>query len=679
MAVTDQDPDPRVMADFLLGRLPDADAEHVAARLADDPRWRDLARAFGTADALLEALRSAAGAPAPEEAPPPELLERLEMLSAPSALWRTAGGDVSTRCPPAVPTAPASPVFLRPAQAPDELGRLAGFRILEILGRGGMGLVFRAEDVQLRRQVALKVIKPEHAADSDYRERFLREARAAARLHHDHVMPVHQIGEDNGVLFLAMPLLNGETLEDRLRRGGRLPAAEILRIGREAAEGLAAAHMAGVIHRDIKPSNIWLEEGTDRVKLLDFGLARFAEGQESVTTAGGVLGTPPYMSPEQADGRALDARSDLFSLGSVLYRMATGRQPFTRDSVPSTLRAVVDHHPTAPHEIAPGLSKPLSNLILHLLAKSPEQRPASAAAVAAALRAIEKAGETATEEEAPTLRRRRGCTITIAVTLTMFAVTVTLVTGAYFYFAFRGPATHTPEQISAEYQNKVYRVERSDGKKTVQGSGILLANDARRGLIATNLHVIAPEMVEDDKGRFVRKLLSDNSVKKGFTAEVKNPSQLQAKKANIAAYHKDLDLALLLVEMDNAPPDAVRVARQDKIRDGEAAVAMGYTLGTQLSTTPGIVSSHRGESGQVWTTCPVSPGSCGGPLFLQRGGLLAGLTCESFVKGGQNLNGAVPAEQIVSALREGRTESWVWEPELREDVVRLAKMVPLEG
>ena len=116
--------------------------------------------------------------------------------------------------------------------------------------------------------------------------------------------------------------------------------------------------------------------------------------------------------------------------------------------------------------------------------------------------------------------------------------------------------------------------------------------------------------------------------------------------------------------------------RQDRLRDGEAAVAMGYPLGKHLSTTTGIISNHRGDSGLVWTNCPISPGNSGGPLFLQRGGLLAGLNTESFVKG-QNFNGAVPAEQIVSALHEGRTDNWVWDPELRDDVLRLAKSVPL--
>jgi S1-C subfamily serine protease len=250
------------------------------------------------------------------------------------------------------------------------------------------------------------------------------------------------------------------------------------------------------------------------------------------------------------------------------------------------------------------------------------------------------------------------------------AVIVALSGGAYYFF--HGQGNHTPDQIASEYRDQVYRIEYSTPKETNTGSAILLATDGRRGLIATNLHVIAPDMVEEAAGRLGRKLLSENDLKKGVLVEVKNPSQLQAKKANVAAFHRDLDLALVVVEMDNATrPGAIAIARQDRLHDGEAAVAMGYPLGKQLNTTPGVISNHRGDSGMVWTTCPISPGNSGGPLFVQRGGLLAGLNTGSFVKG-QNFNGAVPAEKIVGDLREGRTDNWVWEPELRDDVVRLA-------
>jgi serine/threonine protein kinase len=394
--MTEHDPDPHLLEDFFLGRLADADAERVATHLAEDPRWQALARDLHVSDPLVEAVRSASDFAPPESTPSlRELMDRLEKLARSPAQVSTCDALGDTSPAAGQVTDPGGLSFLRPAQSPGELGRLAGFRILEVLGRGGMGLVLRAEDMQLRRQVALKVIKPERVADPHYRERFLREARAAAALHHDHVMPVLQIGEDNGALFLAMPLLPGQTLEARLTREP-LTIAEQLRIGRETALGLAAAHERGLIHRDIKPSNVWLEEKTGRVRILDFGLALPAEGGEHLTETGAVLGTPAYMSPEQADSRPLDARSDLFSLGCVLYRMATGRQPFGRPSVTATLRAIADHHPAAPHQVAPQVPAPLSHLILRLLAKSPKERPESAGATADALQAIEQ-GNTRTE------------------------------------------------------------------------------------------------------------------------------------------------------------------------------------------------------------------------------------------------------------------------------------------
>jgi serine/threonine protein kinase len=425
----------QVLEDFLAGRLADADAERVAERLAGDARLRAAADELSVGDPLLEAVRDIARLGPPDDTPPlRELMTRLERLVPTSALAPTRHAAGDTQAPAGAAAGPGGLAFLRPAREPGELGRLADFRVLEILGEGGMGLVLRAEDVRLRRQVALKVIKPERAADPAHRERFLREARAAARLHHDHVMPVHQVGEDNGVLFLAMPLLAGQTLEDRLAQQPPLTAGEQLRIGRETALGLAAAHERGLIHRDVKPSNVWLEaraslapdgrapegEGV-RVKVLDFGLARFAEGEDMVTPAGAVVGTPAYMAPEQADGQPLDGRSDLFGLGCILYLMATGRQPFARGSLTATLRAVAEHTPPPPRKLVSEVPPPLSDLTLRLLAKSPADRPESAAAVAAALGAIASGGD-ATATFHPPSSPRRGRPLTVAITAALTAV-----------------------------------------------------------------------------------------------------------------------------------------------------------------------------------------------------------------------------------------------------------------
>ncbi len=308
--------------------------------------------------------------------------------------------------------------FLAPAQAPDEMGRLGPYRVLKVLGSGGMGVVFLAQDVHLQRHVALKALLPTLASGPKARERFLREARAMAALKHDHVVTIYEVGADRGVPYLAMEFLEGETLETRLGRQGRLPAAEVLRIGREIALGLAAAHERGLIHRDVKPANVWLEcrgqaagvrdeaafaawgsAGAGppsplppaRVKILDFGLARSTGGETHLTREGVILGTPAYMAPEQAGGPAVDGRCDLFSLGCVLYRMATGELPFRGTDVLSTLLAVATHQPLPPGEWNPGLPRALSDLVMRLLAKSPRERPASAREVAEALAAIERA------------------------------------------------------------------------------------------------------------------------------------------------------------------------------------------------------------------------------------------------------------------------------------------------
>jgi serine/threonine protein kinase len=186
-----------------------------------------------------------------------------------------------------------------PPRGPDELGWLAHYRILKQLGAGGMGLVFLAEDSQLQRQVALKIMLPALAVDPANRERFLREARAAAALAHDHVVVIHQVGEERGMPFLAMQLLQGESLDDYLRRGKKISFAQACRVGRETAIGLAMAHARGLVHRDIKPANLWLEAPKGRVKILDFGLAR-TSSDSNLTGSGFVIGTPTYMSPEQA-------------------------------------------------------------------------------------------------------------------------------------------------------------------------------------------------------------------------------------------------------------------------------------------------------------------------------------------------------------------------------------------
>jgi formylglycine-generating enzyme required for sulfatase activity/serine/threonine protein kinase len=270
---------------------------------------------------------------------------------------------------------------------------LGGYRILRQLGEGGMGAVYEAEDIKLERRVALKVMKPEIAENQQNRERFLREACTAASVESDFICPIFEVGEDNGVPFIAMPFLKGEPLNKHWRKGTRLAIDEVVRIGKEVAEGLSAAHEAGLVHRDIKPANIWLEtqrSGTPRAVILDFGLARKQVEDVHLTQSGAILGTPAYMSPEQARGDThVDARTDLFSLGSVLYALCTGEMPFKGETTMGILTALATKNPSSPAKISP-TPKPLSSLIMRLLAKNPDDRPQTAREVIEKLAEIER-------------------------------------------------------------------------------------------------------------------------------------------------------------------------------------------------------------------------------------------------------------------------------------------------
>jgi urea transport system substrate-binding protein len=283
---------------------------------------------------------------------------------------------------------PSLASLLAAPQGDDELGRLGPYRLLKLLGQGGMGAVFQAEDTQLHRPVALKVILPRLAASPGARERFLREARAIAGVRSDHVVTIYQVGEDRDIPFLAMELLQGESLEARLARGDALPWREAVRIGREVATGLAAAHEQGLVHRDVKPANVFLEVPSGRVKLLDFGLARLGGSESRLTHVGRVVGTPEFMSPEQARGEDLDGRSDLFSLGALLYTLCARRTPFQGDSLMAVLTALAVKDPPLLITLAPDVPPALADLVARLLDKDRDNRPASAREVEAALRAI---------------------------------------------------------------------------------------------------------------------------------------------------------------------------------------------------------------------------------------------------------------------------------------------------
>jgi tRNA A-37 threonylcarbamoyl transferase component Bud32 len=282
---------------------------------------------------------------------------------------------------PRVENAATDLSFLAPSSEPGSLGRLDHYEILEVVGRGGTGVVLRARDTKLLRVVALKVLAPQLAASGTARRRFTREARAAAAVRDDHVIAIHAVEDHGPVPYLVMEFIDGRNLAALIRDGGPLEVKEILRIGIQVAGGLAAAHKQGLVHRDVKPANVLLENGVQRVKLTDFGLARAAD-DASLTQSGLIAGTPLYMSPEQAVGEPIDAHADLFSLGSVLYELCTGRPAFRAASAVAVIRRVCDETPRSIREINPDIPESLCRVIERLHAKNPADRPASATEVA---------------------------------------------------------------------------------------------------------------------------------------------------------------------------------------------------------------------------------------------------------------------------------------------------------
>lgn len=272
---------------------------------------------------------------------------------------------------------PVSLDFLAPPSHPEILGRIGRYEVERMIGSGGMGIVLKGFDTELHRVVAIKVLKPHLANNGAARSRFAREAQSAAAVVHEHVIPIHDVQSDGEMPFLVMQYVPGQSLQARVDERGPLDAKEVLRIARQIAAGLAAAHAQGLVHRDVKPANILMEESVERVLISDFGLARTVD-DATLTKTGIVAGTPHYMSPEQAAGRAIDSRSDLFSLGSVLYFMCTGRPPFRAAHAMAILNRICheDHRPV--DEVNSDVPPELADTIDRLLSKDPSHRFRSA-------------------------------------------------------------------------------------------------------------------------------------------------------------------------------------------------------------------------------------------------------------------------------------------------------------
>ena len=283
--------------------------------------------------------------------------------------------------------------FLRQPSQSGDLGTLGPYRVIRLLGDGAMGFVFLAEEPALDRRLALKVMRPEFSATLEGRERFIREAKASAKVESDHVITIYQVGEDNGAPYIAMELLEGMTLQEWLARRKNhpsIPLTSVFKVARDLFRGLADAHRCGLIHRDIKPSNLWIEKRTGRIKILDFGLTKAGDGSEISTCSGAIIGTPAYMAPEQANGQPVNNRADLFSAGVVLFEILTGKNPFRKGSILATLKAIGTWDAPSVLESRPDAPNSLAMLVDSLLKKDIHARPSDIQAAQAILSSAEK-------------------------------------------------------------------------------------------------------------------------------------------------------------------------------------------------------------------------------------------------------------------------------------------------
>jgi hypothetical protein len=412
-------PPPAQLEEFLLGRDGDFDPDDLELHLAHCPACLARVAVVAAEDDLVRAMRVDPSVPSAGSCgeTPANGDDSVSGLSAPTALVNLLL-PLFKRIPAGLETTVlrsgegtdgsseelATQVFEDTSNA--DVGmpvdrRLGRFEIRSVLGRGGMGVVLEAWDPLLERLVAIKLPHRELLAESGAAEKLVQEARAAAALVDDHVVPIHSVEVTDELPYLVMPLLAGVTLKQRLEdEGGSLPVPEVVRIGREAARGLAAAHRAGLLHCDIKPGNLWLETPTDRVKVLDFGLAlpRERDGRQAF----GGSGTPGYLAPEQARREPLDPRVDVFALGCVMYRMATGNAPFTGPPRLKTLWTVLSDPPPPVGEVRPDFPTKLDDLIGRMLDQDADGRPTDGAAVVAELDRID-----AELREAAALRTRR--------------------------------------------------------------------------------------------------------------------------------------------------------------------------------------------------------------------------------------------------------------------------------
>ncbi|MFZ1983914.1 MAG: serine/threonine-protein kinase [Desulfatitalea sp.] len=313
-----------------------------------------------------------------------------------------------------------------------EYGR---YRIVKELGKGTMGVVYQAHDPQIDRMVALKILRPDRVTSESFVARFLKEARAIGRLSHPNIVTIYDVGEDHGTVYIAMEFLKGEPFNEVVR-SGRLTVPQCVDIARQVAQTLDYAHRQGIVHRDIKPSNIILTEDS-QVKLTDFGIARIEDtGAGQQTQAGEILGTPVYMSPEQVMGQIVDGRSDLFSVGVILYEMVVGRRPFSGNNIAAIFRAITHDVPEVPSAADPFIPQSLSDLIMKSLAKETGQRFQTGRQMAEALAIVLPDGKIV--DKSSTEAPRRSNTQRIVAAIVLFVV-IAGGAGGYYFFGRKAP------------------------------------------------------------------------------------------------------------------------------------------------------------------------------------------------------------------------------------------------
>ena len=505
--------------------------------------------------------------------------------------------------------------FLDPPDGPGQLGRLGPYQVVELIGRGGMGVVLKAHDPALNRFVAVKVLAPHLDGGVSARRRFAREAKAAAAVSHEHVVAIYAIDTAGKLPYLVMQYVAGKSLQDRIDAEGQLPTLDILRIGMQAAEGLAAAHVQGLIHRDVKPSNILLENGVERVKLTDFGLA-MAVDDASLTQSGLIAGTPQYMAPEQARGDAVDHRADLFSLGSVLYAMAAGRPPFRADSTMAVLRRVSDSPARPVREVNPEVPDWLAAIIARLHAKAPAGRYHTAAEVADLLGRwlahVQNPTQVRRPSEPPASRWRDGRWIAVAAGMLALAGVLAL-GGSSGVGAQVADAIATFLRIKTSYGTLAVEVDDPRVRVRIDGEDVVLSGAGIQEIrVQSGRHEVT---AEKDGAPFHDEIITVERNGKRLVRVTREltPVQVQAQPPTPSAEHalaalgNDASVAVTSAAMAPAPvPGAMPGPGAPAGRGTEGVMPLPKPPAAAWSRVPtsrpdqGLVRRFEGHTGRVF-------------------------------------------------------------------------------